>query len=154
MHYGFSYRFLLWVNLPFIMKALYPPLSYTLFIVISIAALSVILVVVNVFSENIQKNYAYNQLNYVAEVIRQEVLKLYSTNGEGRFQLPIPKDIIGKQYLIELYQKNLKLSLEFRDKKLEVERLINVSASLSGKSFAPVSIEMNKINGDIFIELI
>ncbi len=136
------------------MKALYPPLSYTLFIVIGIAALSVILVVVNIFSESIQRNYAYGQLNYVAEIIRQETLKLYSTNAEGRFQLEIPKDIIGKQYLIELNQKNLKLSLEFRDKRIEVERLVNVSASLSGRSYAPVSIEMNKTNGDISIRLV
>ena len=154
MYFGFSYRFLWWVNLPFIMKALYPPLSYTLFIVISIAALSVILVVVNTFSEDVQRNYARSQLNYVAEVIRQDILRLYSTNAEGRLQLSIPKDIIGKQYSIELNQKILKLSLPFKDKKIEVERLINTSASLTGKSFAPISIEMNKTNGDISIRLV
>ncbi len=154
MRFGLSYRFLLWVNLPFIMKALYPPLSYTLFIVISIAALSIILIIVNTFSENIQRNYAYGQLNYIAEVIRQDILKLYSTNAEGRLELSIPKDIIGKQYLIELDQKNLKLSLEFKDERIEVERFINTSASLSGRFFAPVSIEMNKTNGDISIKLV
>ncbi|NIM47256.1 MAG: hypothetical protein GTN40_03815 [Candidatus Aenigmarchaeota archaeon] len=136
------------------MKALYPPLSYTLFIVISIAALSIILIIVNTFSENIQRNYAYGQLNYIAEVIRQDILKLYSTNAEGRLELSIPKDIIGKQYLIELDQKNLKLSLEFKDERIEVERFINTSASLSGRFFAPVSIEMNKTNGDISIKLV
>jgi len=136
------------------MKALYPPLSYTIFIVISIAALSVILVTVNTFSENIQRDYARSQLDYIAEVIRQDILRLYSTNAEGRLQLSIPKDITGKQYLIELNQKNLKLSLNIRDEILEVERFINTNASLSGKSYAPVSIEMNKTDGDIFIRLI
>jgi len=136
------------------MKALYPPLSYTLFIVIGLAALSVILVIVNIFSENIQRNYAYGQLNYVAEVIRQDILRLYSTNAEGRFKLAIPNDIIGKQYLIELNQKNLKLSLEFKEKRIEVEHLVNVTASLSGNSYAPVSIEMNKTNGEISIRLV
>ena len=136
------------------MKALYPPLSYTLFIVISIAALSIILIVVNTFSEDIQRNYAYGQLNYISEVIRQDILRLYSTNAEGRLQLSIPKDVIGKQYLIEINQKNLKLSLEFRDERIEVECFINTSASLSGRLFAPVSIEMNKTNGDISIKLV
>ena len=136
------------------MKALYPPLSYTLFIVISIAALSVILVVVNVFSENIQRDFARNQLTYVTEVIRQDILKLYSTNAEGKFGLPIPRTIIGKQYSIELDEKNLKLSLVFKNEKIEVEKLVNVSASLTGNSYAPASIEMNKTDGDISIRLI
>jgi ABC-type lipoprotein release transport system permease subunit len=55
------------------MKAVYPSLSYALFIVISIAALSVIMVVMNVFTDNIKRNYAYSQLNYVAEVIRDDI---------------------------------------------------------------------------------
>ncbi|NIO44535.1 MAG: hypothetical protein GTN36_03210 [Candidatus Aenigmarchaeota archaeon] len=136
------------------MKALYPPLSYTLFIVISIVVLSIILVAVNTFSEDIQRNYARSQLNYVAEVIRQDILRLYSTDAEGRLQLPIPKDVIGKQYSIELNQKNLKLVLPFRGREIEVQRFINTSASLTGKSFAPISIEMNKTNGDISIRLV
>ncbi len=136
------------------MKALYPPLSYTLFIVISIAALSVILVTVNLFSENIQRDFAFNQLSYVTEVVRQDILKLYSTNAEGKFQLSIPKNIIGKQYSIELNQKNLKLSLEFKNERIEAESFVNVSASLSGRSYAPASIEMNRTNGDISIRLV
>jgi len=136
------------------MKALYPPLSYTLFIVISIATLSVILLTVNLFSENIQRDFAYSQLNYVKEVVRQDILKLYSTNAEGKFQLSIPKNIIGKQYSIELDQKNLKLSLEFKNKRIEAEGFVNVSASLSGKSYVPASIEMNRTDGDISIRLV
>ena len=136
------------------MKALYPPLSYTLFIAISVAVLAVVMVVVNLFSEDIQRNFAYSQLNYIAEVIRNDILRLYSSNAEGNFQLNIPRDIIGKQYLIELDQNNLKLSLEFKREKLEVERLINVSATFSGSSFAPASIDMYKTNGDVFIELV
>jgi hypothetical protein len=136
------------------MKALYPPLSYTLFIVISIAVLSVILVLMNTFTSGIQKNYAYSQLNYVAEVIRDDVLKLYSTNAEGRFQLSIPHDIIGKQYSIELNQENLTLSLVIKDEIIEVKRSINISAALSGRSYAPASIELNKTNGEVSIRLV
>ena len=136
------------------MKALYPPLSYTLFIVISITVLSVILVLMNTFTGGIQKNYAYSQLDYVAEVIRDDILKLYSTNAEGKFQLSIPKDIIGKQYLIELNQENLTLSLNINNEIIEVKRSIIISVTLSGRSYAPVSIELNKTNGDISIRLV
>lgn len=136
------------------MRAFYPQLSYTIFIVISIVALSIIMVTVNIFTDSIQRNYAYSQLNYVAEVLRHNILRLYSTNAEGKFQVSIPRDIIGKQYVIELNQKNLKLSLNIGNKIIEVERLVNISASLSGRSFAPVSIEMSKINENIFIKLV
>jgi hypothetical protein len=136
------------------MKGLYPPLSYTLFIVISIAALSVILIMINTFSEDIQRNYARSQLNYVSENIRNDILKLYSTNAEGKFQLSVPKLIIEKQYLIELDQKTLKLSLDLTGGKIEVERFLNISATFSGSSFAPASIEMNKTDGEILIRLV
>ena len=136
------------------MKALYPPLSYTLFIAIGIIALSVIMVMINSFTDGVQKSYALSQLDYTSEVIRNEILRLYSTSADGKFQLYIPKDIVGKQYLIELNQKNLKLSLSVGGKIISVERLINTSATLSGKSYAPASIEMGKVNGDVFIRLV
>jgi hypothetical protein len=136
------------------MKALYPPLSYALFIAIGVVALSMIMVVINTFTDGIQRNYAYNQLDYTAEVIKDDILKLYSTNAEGRVDVDAPTEIAGKQYMIELNQNNLTLSLYVGNKLLEVNRSINIDASLSGRSYAPVSIEMNKSNGDIFIRLV
>jgi len=136
------------------MKAFYPQLSYTFFIVISIVALAIILITVNMFTDSIQKNYAYGQLNYVAENMKNDILRLYSSNAEGRLELSAPKEIIGNQYTIEMNQKNLKLSLNFKDKKIEVQRFVNISASLSGKSYAPASIEMNRTGENIFIRLV
>ncbi len=136
------------------MKALYPPLSYALFIAIGVVALSMIMVVINTFTDGIQRNYAYNQLDYTAEVIKDDILKLYSTNAEGRIDVDAPTEIAGKQYMIELNQNNLTLSLYVGNKLLEVNRSINIDASLSGRSYAPVSVEMNKSNGDIFIRLV
>jgi len=136
------------------MKALYPPLSYALFIAIGVVALSMIMVVINTFTDGIQRNYAYNQLDYAAEVIKDDILKLYSTNAEGRIDVDAPTEIAGKQYMIELNQNNLTLSLYVGNKLLEVNRSINIDASLSGRSYAPVSVEINKSNGDIFIRLV
>jgi len=136
------------------MKALYPPLSYALFIAIGVVALSMIMVFINNFTDGIQRNYAYSQLDYTAEVIKDDILKLYSTNAEGRTDVDAPAEIAGKQYMIELNQNNLTLSLYVGSKLLEVNRSINIDASLSGRSYAPVAVEMNKSNGDIFIRLV
>jgi hypothetical protein len=136
------------------MKALYPPLSYALFIAIGIAALSMIMVFINNFTDGIQRNYAYNQLEYTADVIKDDILKLYSTGAEGRIDVNAPTEIAGKQYTIELNQNNLTLSLFMGNRLLEVNRSINIDASLSGRSYAPVSVEMEKLNGDVFIRLV
>ena len=136
------------------MKAVYPPLSYALFIAISVVALSMILISMNLFTSNVQRNYARSQLDYVAELMRDDILELYSTNSNGTYQMPIPRDIAGKQYFIELQDKKVKLSLSIGDKTIETERLVNVSASLSGKSYAPVSVEMERIGGNTFIRLV
>jgi hypothetical protein len=79
---------------------------------------------------------------------------LYSTNAEGRLDASIPRTIIGKQYSVEFNQKTLTLSLDTGRKIISVERNLNINASLSGKSYAPVLIGMRKENSDVFIELI
>ena len=136
------------------MKALYPPLSYAIFLALSIAALIVIMTLISSFTDTIQKNYAYAQLNFVSEVIKDDILKMYATNATGRFQLEIPDEIAGKQYTIELNQNDLNLSLSIADKEIEAYRLINISASMSGRSSSPVSIEIEKVDGSTFIRLI
>ncbi len=136
------------------MKAQYPSISYTLFIVISIMALSMMIISINTFTDNVEKNYANAQLNYAAEVLRDDILKLYSTNAEGEFQIGIPDKIIGKQYSVEFDQDRVRLSLIVVEKLMTAERLLNIDASFSGKSYAPVTLEMRKVSGNVFIRLI
>ena len=136
------------------MKALYPPLSYALFIAISIAVLSLILISINGFVEGLEKNYAYKSLDYVAESIKNEILRMYSTGAECKFQLFLPEEIVRKKYMIELSQNNLTVSLSFKGENMEVKRFINITATLNGSSYIPASIEMRKSSGNIFIELV
>ena len=136
------------------MKALYPPLSYAIFFALGIAVLLVIMTLISSFTDGVQKNYAYVQLNFISETIRDEILKLYSTNATGRFQLETPKSIAGRQYIIELDQNNLNLSLSIGGKKIEAYRLVNISASMSGRSYSPASIEVEKTDGNTFIRLV
>ena len=136
------------------MKALYPPLSYAIFTALSIAALLAIMTVLNVFTDNIQKNYARAQLDMTSEMIRNEILKLYSTNAEGKFKLEIPNDIAGRQYTIELSQKYLNLSITVRNEKIETYRFVNISATMSGESYAPASIEIERTEGNTLVRLV
>jgi hypothetical protein len=136
------------------MKALYPPLSYAIFIALSIAALLAIMTLINAFTDSVQRNYASAQLSFVSETIRDEILKLYSTNATGTFQLEIPRDIAGRQYSIEMSQNDLNLSLTIGSKKIEAYRLVNISASMSGTSYPPASIEIEKISGNTIIRLV
>ena len=113
-----------------------------------------IMVFINNFTDGIQRNYAFSQLGYTADVIKDDILKLYSTGAEGRIVVDAPTEIAGKQYAIELSQNILTLSLYMGNKLLEVNRSINIDASLSGRSYAPVSVEMEKSNGDVSIRLV
>lgn len=136
------------------MKGLYPPLSYAIFIALGIATLLAIMTLLNVFTSNVQKNYAYAQLDTLSETIRGEILKLYSTNAEGKFQLDLPTTIAGKQYIIELSQNDLNLSLVIGNEKIEAYRLVNISAAMSGSSSAPASIEIDRTGGNTFVRLV
>jgi len=124
------------------MKAVYPTLSYTLFIVISLLVLSIILISVTGLIENMEKRYAYNQLNYAAEVVKDEILKIYATNSNGTIQLPLPRDVVGKRYTVEFYQNNLTVKVDVKGETIKADRLVNITATLSGKSYMPASIEM------------
>jgi hypothetical protein len=126
------------------MKGEYPSLSYTLFTVISIVVLSLLMVWVSSFSENVQNSYAYNQLNYAADVVRNSVLDIYSTNAQASLPVPIPKYITGKQYAVELSNNTIKLSMNTGRRTIEVSRTLDISANLSGRSYAPISIELRR----------
>jgi hypothetical protein len=126
------------------MKAVYPSLSYALFTVISIISLSIVIIWVSSFSEGIQSNYANEQLNYAADIVRSAVLDMYATNASCILQVPMPRYIVGRQYSVELSGTNISLTLNRGSKTIQVNRSLDVNASMSGKSFAPVTISLDK----------
>lgn len=136
------------------MKGQYPSISYALFFVISVIVLSIVMLMMNSLTDSVQKNYARGQMNYIAESIRNDVLKLYSTNAQGKFEMSIPNYVVGKQYMIEFDQNKLRLTLDNRGNIIEVERYINITASLSGRSYSPASIELERTGGNTFIRLV
>jgi hypothetical protein len=124
------------------MKAVYPSLSYALFTVIGIVALSLLIIWINSYSEDVQGSYANEQLNYAADVMRNTVLDVYSLDANALVQVPMPKYIVGRQYSVLLNESKIVLRLDTGKKVIEVQRTLGINASLSGRSYAPATIQM------------
>jgi hypothetical protein len=129
------------------MKALYPTISYTLFIVISVAVLSVLLISIRGFAEKTQSNYAQSQLEYAADILRNDMLSIYNSNSSGRLQTSMPEYITGKRYSVEIGNSTIELSLEANGRSIKATRRLDMAASMSGKSYAPITIEYRKDEG-------
>jgi hypothetical protein len=129
------------------MKALYPTISYTFFIVISVAVLSVLLISIRGFAEKTQTNYAQSQLNYAADIVRNDMLSLYNSNSSGRLQTSIPQYITGKRYSVEIYNGTIELSIEMFGSNVNAQRKLETTTLMEGKAYAPVTIEYIKDEG-------
>ena len=122
----------------------YPSLSYALFTVIGIVALSMLIIWINSYSEDVQRSYANEQLNYAADVVRNTVLDMYSLNANSEVSVPIPRYIVGRQYSVFLENSSVTLRIEVGKKVIEVQREIGVNLTLSGRSYAPATLQMSK----------
>jgi hypothetical protein len=129
----------------------YPSLSYALFTVIGIVALSMLIIWINSYSEDVQGSYANEQLNYAADVMRNNVLDMYSLNANSVVLVPIPRYIVGRQYSISLDNSSVTLRLDVGKRVIEVKREIGVNATLSGRSYAPATLQMSKEDKTIML---
>jgi len=137
------------------MKGIYPFLSYTTLIAIGFVVLTLLLIFVFDLTTNIEEKHILSQLDYTAGYVKGEILKLYAANAEGKFKLSVPETIANKKYTIGLDQNNLTVKLILRNKPIEVTRTIKINATLTGLSYLPASIEMEKLSdGNILIRLI
>jgi hypothetical protein len=131
------------------MKALYPTISYTLFIVISVAVLSILLISIRGFAEKSQNSYAQSQLDYAADILRNDILSFYNSNSSGRLQTSLPMYIIGKRYSVEISNDTITLSLESSGRIIRAQRRLEITAFMQGKAYAPVTVEYKKEEGTV-----
>ncbi len=66
----------------------------------------------------------------------------------------LPEKIGERKYSLTLYQNNLIVSLPLKNEIIEVNRTLNIDAELSGESYLPASIEIEKIGGITTISLV
>ena len=133
------------------MKALYPTISYTLFIVISVAALSVLLISIRGFAEGTQTTYAQSQLECAADIVRNDIMSIYSANSSGVVQSHLPAYIAGKRYSIEAENNIITVSMEMSGRQIRAARTIDASIQLQGREYAPISLDYQKDDGTLVI---
>jgi hypothetical protein len=122
----------------------YPSLSYALFTVIGIVALSMLIIWINSYSEDVQSSYANEQLNYAADVMRNSILDAYALDANAVVSVPMPRYIVGRQYSIQFNESNLVLRLDIGKKVITVQRTLGINATFSGRSYAPATISVSK----------
>lgn len=133
------------------MKALYPTISYTLFIAISVAALSVLLISVRSFAEETQTTYARGQLECAAEIVRNDVMSLYATESSGAITTGLPEYIVGRRYSIEADNRSITLSLEMSGRIIVAVRTLDANISMVGRGHASAFLEYQKEEGILAI---
>lgn len=141
------------------MKAISPILSHTILLAIGLAAITLILISISSFSADMEKMSVTSQLSYAAEFVKDEILRIYSLANQSdttnKVQLSLPERIGNKPYIIELYQNGLKVEISLRNDLLEINKKINISATLNGTSSLPASLVQQRLeNGDILISLV
>jgi len=120
------------------MKGLDPVISHVTMSMVGIVAVSMILIVIFNFTSDIRESSLEAQLDYVADITKTEILKLYSIGKESQLaaeiKLSLPEKISNNVYTIELYQDGLKVIMDG----MEVNRTVNIPISMSGSSSPPI----------------
>ena len=142
------------------MKAVYPTLSHSVLLLIGLVAMSLILFSIYSFISDLEKDMSYLDLNYIADSTKNKILEIYSLANQssdyskGALQLSLPEKIGNRRYTITFYQNDLLVSVPLRSDIIEVSRQLKINATLSGTSYLPATLEMEKQNGDIHINLV
>lgn len=142
------------------MKAIYPTLSHSTLLLIGLIAMSLILVSIYSFISDLEKNMTYLDLNYIADSTKNEILEVYSLANQssnyskGTFQLSLPEKIGNRKYSISFNQNNLLVSVPLRTDIVETTRQLKINATLSGTAYLPAKLNMEKQNGNIYINLV
>jgi len=136
------------------MKGVSPLLSYSTLLAVGFIAVALILFTVSDFADDIGKRFTKAQIDFVAESIKTDILKLYALRSEGKILLSVPENIGNKKYMIELNQNELKVSIGFKNEIIEVKKQVKINATLNGSSYPPASIEMKRYLDNISISLV
>jgi hypothetical protein len=142
------------------MKAVTPILSHSSLLLIGLIAVSLIIVSLSTSFSTTERDLIRTELNYIAESAKNKVLEVYilanqsSEYFNSSFELELPEKIGERNYLLKLDQENLTASMSFKNENIEVVRTINIDAQMSGESYLPASILVEKSGGIITIDLV
>ena len=142
------------------MKGIYPTLSHSILLLLGLIAMSLIISSIYISLASIEKDLTTVELNYFADAIESKVLDVYSLANEsstyttGVFKLNLPEKIGNNKYSVTLGQGLLLVNISVRNQQIEVVRDLSIDAEISGASFMPASIKVDKQNEKIKIGLV
>jgi hypothetical protein len=123
------------------MKGVSPILSYAILFVIGLTVISLMLLLTSNTVYDLEKRFVLSQMDHIVEVIRKSVMELYYSGVDyGRVELPIPEKIGDRKYTISFMDGSVKIKVTLRDEVLEKERNIPININLTGASYPPAFI--------------
>jgi len=142
------------------MKGVYPTLSHSVLLLLGLIAMSLLITSISLSLSRTEKNLITTELNFFADSIKDKIIEIYvlanqsSNYSIGIFQLDLPEKVGNRKYSITLYQDMLLINTSVKNEPILVNRKLAINAELSGTSFMPVYIKLDKLNDEIKIGLI
>lgn len=142
------------------MKGVSQILSHSTFLVIGIIAMGMVVASVSDYLFDTEERLTRLELNYIANNIKSNLLKVYSLANSsseyvtGNFQIPVAEKLGNRKIYLEINETVLRMILNLENKEIEIIRDLNIDANLTGRTYLPASFDLEKINGEINIRLI
>ncbi len=146
------------------MKGVSPLLSHSLFFIIGIGVSVLILTTISTLKSDLEERTFNSELNSIADFTKNEILSLYSLSTQvdsnknitmGNIKLSLPEKIGSHRYTVDLYQNGVGVRLFLRNKTLQMNRTVNISAIMTGSSNIPAYLKLDLFeNGTRLISLV
>jgi hypothetical protein len=141
------------------MKGVHPILSHSVLLIIGLVAMGMVMASLSSTFSQTEKNLIRAEVDYVAESAKVRLLEIYSLTEQsdysnGTFQLDLPEKIGDKKYLLILSQNLLTVRMPFENDKIEVNKTLNIDAEFSGETYLPASVDVEKTDGILTMELV
>jgi hypothetical protein len=142
------------------MEGIYPTLSHSVLLLLGLIAMSLIISSIYISLSRIERDLTTVELNYFADSIKNKILEVYSLANQssnyttGLFKLNLPEKLGNKKYSITLSQDLLLVNTSVKNEPVEISRKLSIDAELTGVSFMPASIKVDKQDEKIKIGLV
>lgn len=124
--------------------------SHSTYLLIALIAASLILATFSVFKGNIEKVSTESTMNIIADTVKQDILRLYSSSQEsGKMEIPL-QPRAGEQYTVTL--ENGKVVVQLQN--FVVEKNISINSNLNGTAYIPAFLLLTSDNNIKTITLV
>lgn len=125
--------------------------SHSTYLLIALVAIAMILASFSAFRSNIEKVSTESNLNLIGDMVKQEILKLYSSSEEsGKIEIPVQSKLGEKPFIITLSQNKIVVEMNG----FQIEKKVLINANLEGRASLPAFILLRKDAGVKTISLV